>query len=170
MYNKMKKLQTKGKLTLDADVFKKINIEEMFCSYRENPSRNLKFIYGEAKDIKDELMNPCNSIYDGCTSFDHICQAIEDNCQNKLGGDTIIKIAASVCDAKGICPDDSCFDLKISSNNNLSYIGVTSKNAASLKPTVDKQKIDNKTWKLFLLTNSRGIKRRYMKALNDKKN
>lgn len=166
----MKDLPTRRKLTLDANVFKKINIEELLRSYQENPSRNLKFIYGEAKRIKDELMNPFNSIYDGCTSFDHICQAVEDHSQNKLGGDTIIKIAASVCDAKGICPDDSCYDSKISSNNNLSSIGVTSQNAVSLKPTVDNYEIDDKTWKLFLLTNSRGIRHRYMEALNDKKN
>lgn len=166
----MRNLPTRGKLTLDADVFKKIDIEEMFRSYRENPSRNLKFIYGEAKEIKDELTNPSNPIYDKCKSFEDFCNVVEDNCQGHLGGDNTYRIAAKICDAKGICPDDSCCDSKISSNNNLSYIGVTSKNAASLKPTVDKQEIDDKTWKLFLLTNSRGIKRRYMKALNDKKN
>ena len=166
----MKNLQTKGKLTLDADVFKKINIEEMFRSYRENPSRNLKFIYGEAKEIKDELMNPFNSIYDGCNSFDAIYQKVEDNSEDKLGPRSKIEIARNVCYAKDICLDDSCFDSYMTSDSDLSYIGVTSENAASLKPTVDKQKIDNKTWKLFLLTISRGIKRRYMKALNDKKN
>lgn len=166
----MKDLPTRRKLTLDANVFKKINIEELLHSYQENPSRNLKFIYGEAKRIKDELMNPFNSIYDGCNSFDAIYQKVEDNSKGSLGPQSMIEIARNVCYAKDIYLDDSCFDAHIGSDGNLSSIGVTSQNAASLKPTVDNYEIDDKTWKLFLLTNSRGIRHRYMEALNDKKN
>lgn len=165
----MENLQRKGKLTLDADVFKKINIEELFQSFQENPCRNLSFIYGEAKKIKDALMNPFNSIYDECKSFDDFCQVVEDNCQGRLSGDTTHRIAARICEARGICPDDACYDSQMSSNSNLSSIGITPENAVELKPTVDNREIDDNTWKLFLLTNSRGIKKRYMKILSKEK-
>ncbi|MGM9735816.1 MAG: hypothetical protein ACI4TM_00555 [Candidatus Cryptobacteroides sp.] len=120
----------------------------------KNPSQSLNNISGHSKEIARYLRNPDNPIYQDCKSFDDICRVVEDNCKKKLSGDSCCRIAAEICDKKGINPDDSCYDAKMSSNGKLARLGITSGNAASLKPSHDGLKLDDISWKLFLVSNS----------------
>lgn len=59
-------------------------------SFEKDKFYGLKYISGEAKKLKDSLSYPFNPIYDGCTSFDDICKVVEDNCNGRLSGDSIV--------------------------------------------------------------------------------
>ena len=77
-----------------AEFLKGKDFEKVVGSFNKNRFYALKCISGKAKEIKDSLSNPDNPIYDDCNSFDEVCQAITNNCDGKLSGDSIIALAA----------------------------------------------------------------------------
>lgn len=158
-----------GAIGLNEDLFRGIDFQKALRSFQKDYAGNLKFISGNAKTIVECLSNPMNQIYDDCKSFADVCQVVEDNCQGVLSGDSVNAIAATICDKKGINPDDSCYDSRMLANDNLKNMGITKDNAGSIKPDYAGCRLDDKSWRLFLLTHSRSIYRRYRKAMSEDK-
>ena len=144
------------------EAFEKLDVQRSFQSFKKNHLCNLNYITGSAKAICEELSNPSNSIYDGCRSFDDVCNVVETHSEGKLSGDSIVEIASKVCYKKDIAPDDSCYDDRIALNMNLRKMGITKENAVSVKKDAA---VDDTTWKLFLLTHSNSLYRRWRKSL-----
>ena len=158
-----------GDVKLNEDVFRGINLQKALRSFLKDHSDNLKFITGEAKKIVEDLSNPANRIYADCKSFDDICKVVENNCQGKLSGDSVNAIAANICYKKDINPDDACYNSRMSESVNLNNMGITKDNAVGIKPDYENCHLDDKSWKLFLLTHSKSIYRSYRKAMASNK-
>lgn len=158
-----------GVIRLNEEVFRGIDFQKALRSFQKDYAGNLKFISGNAKTIVECLSNPANPIYVNCKSFDDICKTVEDNCQGKLSGDSVNEIAANICYKKDIDLDDSCYDSRMSESVNLKNMGITRDNAISIKPEYEDCRLDDKSWKLFLLTHSRSIYRSYRKAMSTDK-
>lgn len=158
-----------GVIRLNEEVFRGIDFQKALLSFQKDYAGNLKFINGNAKTIVECLSNPMNQIYDDCQSFSDVCQVVEANCKGMLSGDSVNAIAASICDKKGINPDDSCYDSRMLANDNLKNMGITRDNAGRIKPDYEGCHLDDKAWTLFLLTHSNSIYRSYRKAMSKDK-
>lgn len=138
-------------------------------SFEKDKFYGLKYISGKAKELKDSLSCPFNPIYDGCTSFDEIYHAVEDNCEGKLSVDSIAEIAAKITYAKDINPDDSCWDSRIEKNDSLKGIGFGPDNVDEVISAYPEKDLNKSDWKLLFLTRSKQILRVYKKAEKMKK-
>lgn len=141
-----------------------IEFDKVIESFKKDKYSNLRHISGEAKKLKESLMSPSNPIYCNCASFDDICQVVEDKSNGKLSSESIISIAAKVADAKNINPDDSCWDVKIQSNNTLRNIGLCKEEVEKFISINTTQELSKSDWKLLFLTRSRQINRIYKNA------
>jgi hypothetical protein len=133
-------------------------------SFEKDKFYGLKYISGEAKKLKDSLSYPFNPIYDGCTSFDDICKVVEDNCNGRLSGDSIVAIAAKIAYAKDINPDDSCWDCRIEKNDSLKGIGFCQNDVDKVISAYPEKALSKSDWKLLFLTRSKQIRKVYKKA------
>ena len=146
------------------EFLKNKDFDRIIKSFEKNKSFGLKHISGKAKELKDSLSYPFNPIYDGCTSFDEIYHAVEDNCEGKLSADSIAEIAAKITYAKDINPDDSCWDSRIEKNESLNSIGFSTDDVDEVISDYQEKDLSRSDWKLLFLTRSRQIKKVYKKA------
>ncbi len=140
------------------------DFDNIVKSFEKDKFFGLKYISGKAKELKDSLSYPFNPIYDGCTSFDEIYHAVEDNCDGRLSVDSIAEIAAKIAYVKDINPDDSCWDSRIENNDSLKGIGFGLNDVDEVISAYQEKELSKSDWKLLFLTRSKQIRRVYKKA------
>ena len=147
-----------------AEFLKGKDFEKIVGSFDKNRFYALQCISGKAKEIKDSLSNLDNPIYDDCNSFDEVCQAITNNCDGKLSGDSIIALAAKIAYDKGINPDDSCWDEYIEKNAELKRIGFMVNDVKEVQACYPQENLTESDWKFLLLSRSKMVAKIYRKA------
>jgi hypothetical protein len=140
------------------------DFDRIVRSFERDKFYGLKHISGKAKELKDWLSYPSNPIYASCSSFDDICNVIEDNCEGKLSSDSINTIAIQVTYARDIDPDDSCWDSRIEKNSFLRSIGLGKDDIEKFISTSPTKELSKSDWKLLFLTKSKKISDIYKKA------
>lgn len=119
-------------VNIDVDMTQQHYMLQLLKAYKKNPLERLKHISGPAKRIKDVLLNPDNSIYNNCRSFDEIYKEVENNSEGRLSAQSMITIASHVTYAKDIPLDDSCLAFMVNRDSKLSKLGINSANVQEL--------------------------------------